>query len=806
MEKLLSVYGICDRFVFNYLHIHFRFVVFCDEKKLTLYKDFSNETVNSTTLDLVDSLNDDGYKELAADVKSSGYITSLSVNKLSNPNNVFNDDLKNKLRGLDEFQYLLSMSLDNALVLLCLYNYSDGSLKVLNHNKVLGDNKEDSRLFGSISQVETVFREDVYTFFKSNDDLHLLDWKSLKSVKLLSNVSTYKFFKEQLIVFFNTGLKVYEFDHKKFDSTYDNKENVLVLKHELPCESELNGSMSQKNVVNRNLVTVLEEKRLLFLAGLDGIFYTFLDKFSLYKFVSSPGDTGTSSDSVNGTGSGSGSGYYSYLDSLSVGDMNVLLLMNKNHVQIWDYDTQVVLYQMKNSGFDLCFLNVIDSGVVNLLTFQSAKLVDSIKLYVNDDKFVPVDAPKETSDVQSKRESKEASPMDKKDALKDDEVNHKRKSDDEKYKKLKRIKRSKYLDNEANEINRDEEELDLNGDVDDEAEGEDEEERDYNEIGDDYTGIDYRDNDDQDLRNDFLKSELVRLHKKVKVLEERLVSRGAKVTTPGTCPRPNDQLKQCNNSDMILYLMVVPLNKRSVHTRLCHFRCLFWNECGHISKQNTPENNNLHIYMFSGPLSGYIKKSDKYNCHIASLANYGLYTRELAGVTDNNDVALDGVVCGSNLNSNNSVIGVIYYINLATNETWERRFKDESVTCVVISDNFIGAVTDLNILYIFTRNNLLLSAFKLKGKIRSLVANKNMLAILTQTSHDGTDTTLSVRLLWVNGIKGLSKNNHLKIISIYDDLLILNDNIDLLYVGLTSDFILWYIDTRGSKPGADTLH
>ncbi|UKK01690.2 hypothetical protein MACK_001043 [Theileria orientalis] len=741
MEKLSSVYGICDRFV-----------VFCDEKNLTVYKDFINEKVNSTALDLLDSLNDDSYKQLVGDVKSSGYITSLSINKLSDPNNLFNADLRNKLSDLDEFQYLVSISLDNSLVLLYLYNYSDESFKILTHNKVLSGSKENSGLFGSISEIETVFREDVYTFFKSNDDLHLLDWKSLKSVKLLNDASTYKVFKDQLIVFFNNGLKVYEFDLKKFDSTDDNKENVLVLKHELPFGNKLNGGMSRKNVLTKNLVTILEEKRLLFLAGFDEIFYTFLDKFSLYKFVSSAGDRGSNIDTVNATGSSSGSGYYSYLDSLSVSDMNVLLLMNKNYVQIWDYDTQVVLYQMENSGFDLCFLNVIDSGVVNLLTFQNAKLVDSIKLFVNDDKFVPVDRPKESSDDKSKQESKEeSSSIDKKEEdVKNDEVNYKRKSDDEKYKKLKRIKRSKYLDNEANEINQDEDELELNGEVDDEAE-EDEEERDYNEIGDDYTGNDYRDNDDQDLRNDFLKNEVLRLHKKVKVLEERLVNKSAKVTTPGTCPRPNDQLKQW---------------------------CLFWNECGHISKQNTPENNNLHIYMFSGPLSGYIKKSDKYNCHIASLA-------------------LDGVICGSNLNSNNSVIGVIYYLNLVTNETWERRFKDESVTCVVISNNFIGAVTDLNILYIFTRNNLLLSAFKLKGKIRSLVANKNILAIMTQTSNDGNDTTLSVRLLWVNGIKGLSKNNHLKIISIYDDLLILNDNIDLLYVGLTSDFILWYIDTKG---------
>lgn len=336
-------------FLFTYT-FYCRFVIFSNEKKLLIYKDFSNETVNNTQINLLDSLDGDTYKELSDDIKSTSYVTSVSINKLNDKNNVFNDQLKKDLSDLDGFQYLVSVSLDNSLLLLYLYNCRNNSFKILTYNKSLCGNNKDGQLFDDISQLDTVFDEDVYTLFMSNHNLCLLNWKTVKSTKLLSDVSTYKLFNKQLFVFFNDSLKVYNFNPRFFNSTDSNMDSVLDLKHDLPFDKS-NGLLNSKNSINKKVVTFLEDKKLLFLADYDGIFYTFLDKFNFYKFVSSLNspETPTSSQLTNGTDNNGVESYYSYLSSIFLSDMTVLLSINRDHLQVWDYDTQNILYQMDNS-------------------------------------------------------------------------------------------------------------------------------------------------------------------------------------------------------------------------------------------------------------------------------------------------------------------------------------------------------------------------------------------------------------------------------------------------------------------------
>lgn len=256
--------------------------------------------------------------------------------------------------------------------------------------------------------------------------------------------------------------------------------------------------------------------------------------------------------------------------------------------------------------------------------------------------------------------------------------------------------------------------------------------------------------------------EMERLKRRVAHLERRSSDRHA--LTPGSCPPPRDESSQW---------------------------LLYWDDAGQVTKQGSGDSITLHLHVFSGPNAGYIQKHDRHNCHTAALSNNALVT-------------------GSELSFEGSHHSILTFHNLGTNETWERRLKDDSVAAVCVSDDFVAALGN-TALYVFSIAGSLLGIYYMKGAPIGIAAKGNLLAVLSQvSSYPKCSTVLSARLLWINGLRGLARNSINRIVSLYDDILVIPPETHISWMSISDQLNLWVADSGGQLialvPAMASLH
>ncbi|XP_954748.1 uncharacterized protein TA02630 [Theileria annulata] len=753
-----------------------RFIVFGKGTELIFYNFKDNSDQTFKLLDLLSVV------DLGTEQNHNYNIQSLSV--FSNPfkGSKGNNKVENKSQFLtkgSKFEdgrdvYLVTLYLGNGFIVLLKY---DCELKLYFYHK-LPLNEEDSDVNVSLYTFDV---NDLYTLYLRKGELHLLSWSKDKNVKLCNNVQKFRLCNSTpndklLLVMENCICTVTVDELFISNALYSSLDTVL---DSASMENRLEVSCS-------GLKYILDSNNLLFLLYENELMYTFLNKLSLYKFTQVQ-------DVV-------------FFNFQAVNDINLILTIDSSFsISIYDYDTVSTLFSLNSSQlqdivkserskdqvdstetneeseldlkYNFCVLN----GDLNLLLFDNYKLVYSLKLLFQEDKFVSeysVDSTGKVSESPDKKPNEQTQKEKEKETEK-----AKRKMNDEKeearYKKLKSISRRKqFLDLESMEdddplatshtatttLNDDSLEstsqLSYRGSQDKETAttgtetGEPGAEEEYDI--ENYGSYNVYNNGDNLV---YLINEIKKLKRKVKQLEYLALPKEPKILTSGLCPKPNDQFKQWYFPTQ-LFTQLFTVDHR--------------------------------------PLSGYIKKVDRYSCQMASLY-------------------LDGLVCGTNIYSTSqagetadynsepdketsksqSKVGVVYYYNLYNNnENWDRRFPCEEIKAVSISSNYISVVTNLNILYLLTRNNMLLSVSKLKGSIVSLLTNKNMLVVVTQIITNTQNTVYNVNVLWINGIKGLTHNNTLKIITLYNDLLILSNNTYIKHLGLSNEYVLWYMDSK----------
>ncbi|EKX72023.1 hypothetical protein BEWA_017020 [Theileria equi strain WA] len=420
-------------------------------------------------------------------------------------------------------------------------------------------------------------------------------------------------------------------------------------------------------------------KPLLAVCG-DEIEYTSHPKWELYKF-----------------GGSNVQGSVANLQFAQLGDLIALVTLTDQLLQIWDFDTQSILYS--TNDFKWTSKKLIMNENDQLEEASTAPVSPSTKRVVGDE--------------------------------------------DSSFKKPKRLKRVNLIDDEAQEeLFYDAAEKDIK---EDEEEGDDEEEE-MSTTHDDFH-VNKAPGDDFEFMDvdSSLLDEIAVMRKKISQLEKKISGTSTRVLMPGSCPPPNDQNRQW---------------------------CLFWDEIGQITKQGVNEGGNLHIYIFSGPLAGYIRKPDKYNCHTAALTS-------------------NAFIVGSNLMSQDTTCGIATYSNLSNGESWERRFKDDSLVAVAVTENFSAVLLKSSTLAIFTLGGSLISAFRVKGEPISLAAQGNLLLVVSGLNGSNV---YSARLIWVNGLRGLARNGVSRIVNVHNEDFTTGGPIT--HIGL-SNYTPWIVDSQG---------
>ncbi|GFE53038.1 probable DNA-directed RNA polymerase [Babesia ovis] len=243
--------------------------------------------------------------------------------------------------------------------------------------------------------------------------------------------------------------------------------------------------------------------------------------------------------------------------------------------------------------------------------------------------------------------------------------------------------------------------------------------------------------------------DLERLKRRVAQLERRSEDRYP--LTPGACPPPEDESSQW---------------------------LLYWDDAGQVTKHGSGETITIHVHIFSGPNAGYIQRHDRHNCHTAALSSRALVT--------GSDIVIAG-----------TTHGLITFNNLATNELWERRLKNDSVAAVAVSDDFVAALGH-GVLYLFSAAGSVLGIYQLKGEPVGLAAKGNLLAVITEcSSHSRSSVVYSTRLLWVNGLRGLARNSLARVVDLYDDLLVLPSGRQITWLSISDQLNLWVCDSSG---------
>ncbi|KAK2194715.1 Minichromosome loss protein Mcl1 [Babesia duncani] len=290
--------------------------------------------------------------------------------------------------------------------------------------------------------------------------------------------------------------------------------------------------------------------------------------------------------------------------------------------------------------------------------------------------------------------------------------------------------------------------------VDEDNEEQDEEYKDeetYRDILDSYDNLDKDEMTHFDQSRVHVMHEISKLRKKVASLDNRVAERTTLV--PGSCPAPDDAAVQW---------------------------VLFWDEVGQITKQLISDVWCLHVHVFSGPLAGYKRKPDRYNCHTAALNQ-------------------KYVVTGSEINVDGGhVHGILTFLDFENNTQWDRRFFNEYISAVAVGDSFVAAITADGILYILSLARSLMGVFQLKGSPIAIAARGNVLATITEaTTLTNVSSFGHVRMFWVNGLRGLAKNPASRIVDLYSDSLVLGPDKAISWISFSSQCTLWITDTSG---------
>eukprot|EP00371_Babesia_bovis_P002890 XP_001611537.1 hypothetical protein [Babesia bovis T2Bo] len=246
-----------------------------------------------------------------------------------------------------------------------------------------------------------------------------------------------------------------------------------------------------------------------------------------------------------------------------------------------------------------------------------------------------------------------------------------------------------------------------------------------------------------------LLDDIDRLKRRVAQLESHSQDRYG--LTPGACPPPEDEASQW---------------------------LLYWDDAGQITKQGSGDTITIHVHIYSGPNAGYIQRHDKHNCHTAALSSRALVT--------GSDIVIGG-----------TTHGLVTFNNLSTNETWERRLKNDSIACVAVADDFV-AVLGTGILYIYSIAGSVLGIYHLKGDPVGIAAKGNLLAVITECITNSRATSVySTRLLWINGLRGLARNSLNRVVDLYDDLLVLPEGRQITWLSISDQLNLWVGDSSG---------
>ncbi|ORM42374.1 DNA-directed RNA polymerase II subunit RPB11 [Babesia sp. Xinjiang] len=246
-----------------------------------------------------------------------------------------------------------------------------------------------------------------------------------------------------------------------------------------------------------------------------------------------------------------------------------------------------------------------------------------------------------------------------------------------------------------------------------------------------------------------LMDDLERLKRRVAQLEKRSEKRYP--LTPGACPPPADESSQ--------WLM-------------------YWDDVGQITKQGSDDSSTLHVHLFSGPNAGYIQRHDRHNCHTAALSPRSLVT-------------------GSDVMFAGAPHGLVTFNNLTTNEIWERRLKNDAIAAVAVADDFVAALGN-GVLYLFSVAGSVLGVYQLKGEAVGIAAKGNLLAVISDcSSYQRSSSLYSIRLLWVNGLRGLARNSLNRVVDLYDDLLVLPSGRHVAWLSISDQLNLWIADSSG---------
>eukprot|EP00375_Theileria_parva_P000378 XP_763047.1 hypothetical protein [Theileria parva strain Muguga] len=389
--------------------------------------------------------------------------------------------------------------------------------------------------------VSTIRVNDWYSFYVLGGVLYLLSWSRDRTVKLHDNVLHFSVCTSQdkLLLVLENSLCLLTVDELFLSNCLHSPDPHLDDSH---MEQLIDISTS-------GLKNILVSNKLVFLLYKEELLYTFLNKLSLYKFT----------PVLNVT----------FFNFQTVSDINLVLTIDTEYtVVIYDYDTVntvITLKQMdlvsttEGQSGDLRYNVCVLCDDMSLLLFDNHNLVHSVKLQLQDDKLVlhnVNNSENVTEDVTDTGTAK-----------RNLEEKEEKEKEEERYKKLKSIRRKRFLDLEAVEfedppthttvhttVHTMDDSMESNSQLSKASQDKEtattgtgtDGDVDVGEMGEgeyDIENYSYNQYGTENLM--YLVSEMKKLKRKVKQLEYLAMPKEHKILTPGLCPKPNDQFKQC---------------------------------------------------------------------------------------------------------------------------------------------------------------------------------------------------------------------------------------------------------------------